>query len=326
MKHVLSTLSMIGLGLWAGAASAQDKPVKVVATIGMIGDIVENVGGNCVDVMTIMGPGVDPHLYQASASDVRTFQAGDVIFYSGYSLEGQLAEVLAKFAERKPTVAVASTSIDETDLIKTQGAYGVDPHLWMDAGLWSRIAPTIAEALGEVRPACADLFAANAGRYAAQVTALDAWAEQAIATIPEGQRSLVTAHDAFAYFGRAYGIRVASIQGISTESEASIADIRASADLVARTGVPALFVESTINPRTVQSVIDAARQQGTDVKIGGQLYSDAMGEDGTPGGTYIGMIFENTRTITEALGGTLPELPVALAGWAEEWNVVTKAR
>ncbi|MGR3198883.1 MAG: metal ABC transporter solute-binding protein, Zn/Mn family [Paracoccus sp. (in: a-proteobacteria)] len=318
MIRLLATVALVSS---FGAAQAQDRPLDVVATIGMIGDIAAQVGGDCIEVTTIMGPGVDPHLYGASASDVRSFQSADIIFYSGYSLEGQLGEVLAKFAERKPTVALAASSIAESDLIRTDGAYGIDPHLWMDTGLWSRIVPTIAETLSKARSECAEGFGVNAERYVAQLTALDAWVGDAIATIPSGQRTLVTAHDAFAYYGRAYGITVAGIQGISTEAEASVADIRASADLVAAAGVPAIFIESTINPRTIQAVIDAVQQQGHDVRIGGQLYSDAMGADGTPGGTYIGMIHENTRTIVEALGGTPPPLPDALADWAEEWNL-----
>lgn len=321
MKHLLATTFVAGMGLATAPAFGQEQPVNVVATIGMIGDVVQNVGGDCVAVTTIMGAGVDPHLYKASAADVRTFQNAEVIFYSGYSLEGQLGEVLAKFGEQKPAVAISPSSIAPGDLITTQDVYGIDPHLWMDAGLWSRIAPTIAETLAEVRPGCAEAFTANAEAYVAQVTALDAWVSEAIASIPEGQRALVTAHDAFAYYGRAYDIEVAGIQGISTEAEASVADIRATAELVAQKGVPALFIESTINPRTIQSVIDAAREQGAEVEIGGELYSDAMGEAGTAGGTYIGMIFENTRSITEALGGTVPALPEALAGWAEEWSV-----
>lgn len=323
MKHLLmASLASGCLSLPAGTVLAQ-QPVDAVATIGMIGDVVANVGGDCVAITTIMGAGVDPHLYQASASDVRTFQDAEIIFYSGYSLEGQLGDVLERLGQRKPTLAVSPSSTHAEELIATDDAYGVDPHLWMDAGLWSRIAPTIATALGEIRPECAEQFDANAERYVEQAAALHDWVSEAIASIPESRRSLVTAHDAFAYFGRAYGIEVSGIQGISTEAEASIADIRATAALLAGKGVPAIFVESTINPRTIQSVIDAARQQGHEIQIGGQLYSDAMGDEGTAGGTYIGMIFENTRTITEALGGTLPPLPEALAAWAEEWNVAT---
>ncbi|KFB09279.1 metal ABC transporter solute-binding protein, Zn/Mn family [Nitratireductor basaltis] len=322
MKRLLTTaVASVVAALSPIAAYAQPKPVNVLVTIGMIGDVVENVGGDCVEVTAMMGPGVDPHLYEPSSRDVRSLRSADVIFFSGYSLEGQLGDVLARFGEQKPTIAVAPSSIDTGDLITVQDVYGIDPHLWMDASLWSRIAPTIAGTLADAQPECADDFKTNAQNYVEQLTALHDWVKKAIASIPEGQRSLVTAHDAFAYFGRAYGIEVLGIQGISTESEASVADIRATAKQVAAKGVPAIFVESTINPRTIQSVIDAAREQGHQVEIGGELYSDAMGETGTAGGTYIGMIFENTRNITTALGGQLPEIPDVLSGWAEQWNI-----
>lgn len=241
----------------------------------MIGDVVGQVGGECVEVTTMMGAGVDPHLYQASAEDVQTFQDADVIFYSGYSLEGQLGDVLGRFTEMKPTVAVSPSSIEPGDLISVQDIYGIDPHLWMDASLWAQIAPTIGETLAGLRPDCADAINANAESYAEQLDALHAWVEEAVASVPEEQRTLVTAHDAFSYYGRAYGIEVAGIQGISTEAEAAVADIRETATMVAESGVPAVFVESTINPRTIQAVIDAAREQGHEVEIGGELYSDA---------------------------------------------------
>jgi manganese/zinc/iron transport system substrate-binding protein len=322
MKRRLISLGVcIPLALGIGSAGAQEEPIKAVVTIGMIGDVVRNVGGACVDVTAIMGAGVDPHLYKASARDVQTFQDADVIFYSGYSLEGQLGEVLNRFSETKPTIAVSPSSIEPADLITVQDVYGIDPHLWMDAGLWARIAPTIAATLGELRPDCADEIDARAERYAEQLAALDQWVKESVASIPEQQRVLVTAHDAFGYYGRAYGIEVAGIQGISTEAEASVADIRETAATVAELGVPAVFVESTINPRTIQAVIDAARQRGHEVEIGGQLYSDAMGEAGSVGGTYIGMIYENTKSIVEALGGTLPAFPDALRSWADEWDV-----
>ncbi|WAJ29784.1 metal ABC transporter solute-binding protein, Zn/Mn family [Antarcticirhabdus aurantiaca] len=309
------------LAFCLGAAQAEEAPIRAVATIGMIGDVAAHVGGSCVEVTTLMGPGVDPHLYQPGARDVQTFQDADVILYSGYSLEGQLGAVLKRFSQMKPTLAVAEASIEEGELIAVEGAYGIDPHLWMDAGLWSRIAPTIAQTLGEMRPDCADAMRANAESYGRQLAALHDWAGRAVATVPEQQRILVTAHDAFGYYGRAYGIRVEGIQGISTEAEASVADIRAAAARVAELGVPAVFVESTINPRTIQAVIDAAAQQGQEVRIGGELYSDAMGEAGTAGGTYIGMIYENTRNIVTALGGTPPAMPDALRDWAETWDV-----
>ncbi|TDX29355.1 manganese/zinc/iron transport system substrate-binding protein [Modicisalibacter xianhensis] len=307
----------------ASAQAQQTTPLDVVVTIGMLADVVEHVGGECVDVTALMGPGVDPHLYQAGARDVYTLQKADLILYSGYSLEGQLGDVLARFGEIKPTLAVAPASIDKETLITVQDSYGIDPHLWMAVDLWAQTVPTVADALIEQRPGCEAAIRDNAEHYAAQLEALHGWIEASIATIPDTQRILVTAHDAFNYYGRAYGIEVAGIQGISTETETGVADIRNMVDVVVERQVPAMFVESTINPRTVQAVIDAARQRGHEISIGGQLYSDAMDEAGTAGGTYVGMLHANTRHIVEALDGELQPLPDALQDWAERWDIAT---
>lgn len=312
---------LAALSLLAATSTQAQEPLSVVATVGMIGDIAQIVGGDCVAVETMMGPGIDPHLYQATARDVQTLNRADLILYSGYSLEGQLGEVFERYSERVPTLAVAEAGIPEDELITTSDAYGVDPHVWMDVSLWARTVPAIAAKLTELVPACGEIIAANAQAYGTELAALHGWIGEAIASIPESQRILVTAHDAFAYYGRAYGIEVAGIQGISTQSEAAIADIRQTADLIVERAVPAIFVESTINPRTIQAVIAAARDQGQEVEIGGQLYSDAMGEAGTPGGTYIGMIHSNTTSITTALGGTLPVLPTELDDWASQWSL-----
>ncbi|MEO1089451.1 MAG: zinc ABC transporter substrate-binding protein [Pseudomonadota bacterium] len=301
-------------------AARADAP-PAVATIAMIGDVARNVAGDCVDVTDLMGAGIDPHLYRASAGDVATFQDAAAILYSGYSLEGQLGEVLGAMAERKPTVAVSPASISPADLITVQDVYGIDPHLWMDVSLWGRIAPTIAGVFADVAPSCAAEMGARADDYAAELDALHGWIEASIASIPERQRVLVTAHDAFAYYGRAYGIDVRGIQGISTEAEAGIADIRSVVDLVVELGVPAVFVESTINPRTIQAVVDGAAAQDHEVAIGGELFSDAMGATGTGEGTYIGMLHANTMKIVTALGGEPAPWPEALTGWAEQWSV-----
>lgn len=322
MKNVLTAAMASGLiAASITPAIAKGDTVNAVVTIAMIGDVVANVGGDCVNVTAIMGSGVDPHLYKASASDVKTFQQADAIFYSGYSLEGQLSDVLARFGEQKPTIAVSPASIDPGDLITVQDVYGIDPHIWMDASLWTRIVPTIADTIGTLRPDCTDQLRENSETYQAQLSALHDWAVASIASIPQDQRVLVTAHDAFGYYGRAYGIKVEAIQGISTEAEASVADIRATAEAVANAGVPALFIETTINPRTIQAVIDAAGSLGHEIEIGGELFSDAMDADGNPASTYIGMIFENTVKITQALGGEVAPVPDALSDWAEDWNV-----
>ncbi|WP_246472757.1 metal ABC transporter solute-binding protein, Zn/Mn family [Pelagibacterium limicola] len=301
-------------------AAAHAQP-NVVATVGMIGDIAETVGGECVSVTTLMGPGTDPHLYQATARDVQTFGNADLILYSGLTLEGQLADILSRLGERKPALAVSEVAIPEEHLLATDDSYGVDPHVWMDTGLWAQTVSVIADALSESAPECAQAIADRAQSYEGQLIALDQWVAQTIASIPETQRVLVTAHDAFSYFGHAYGIEVAGIQGISTSAEASIADIRETAELLIERGIPAIFVESTINPRTIQAVIDAAGRQGHTVTIGGELFADAMGDPGTPEGTYIGMIVSNTLAIAQALGGDPAPFPAALSDWAARTGI-----
>lgn len=321
LYRLLTLTLTVVLSAFGGVSSARaQEPADVLVTIAMIADVVENVAGECATVTTLMGEGVDPHLYEASARDVRLFQESDVIFYSGYSLEGQLGEVLERFGEQKPTVAVSPASIDPSNLITVQDIYGIDPHLWMDASLWAQITATITETLTLVRPDCAEMLATNAENYQTQLLALHDWITASIATIPESQRLVVTAHDAFNYYARAYGIEVAGIQGISTESEAGIADIREMASLVAERGVPAVFVETTINPRTVQAVVDAAAERGHEVVIGEELFSDAMGETGTLEGTYIGMLYTNTVHIVEGLGGEVLPLPAALEAWSRQWH------
>ncbi|WP_417329439.1 metal ABC transporter solute-binding protein, Zn/Mn family [Halomonas cupida] len=316
---LLATLTamMFSLMTWADDTS----PLKTMVTVGMLGDVVSQVGGDCVATTTMMGPGVDPHLYQASARDVHELNEADLILFSGYSLEGQLGEVLERFARIKPTTAISEQAVDEAQLIHSQDAYGIDPHLWMDAGLWAQTVPAVAEVLATQRPQCRDGIQAREADYEAQLEALDGWIRTSIATIPERQRILVTAHDAFNYFGRAYGIEVSGIQGMSTATETGVGDIRRTVDLVVEREVPAMFVESTINPRTVQAVIDAAASRGQQVAIGGQLYSDAMGAPDTADGTYIGMLVANTRHIVEALGGKVAPLPEPLQGWASHWDL-----
>jgi manganese/zinc/iron transport system substrate-binding protein len=303
------------------APAAAGAEVKVVATVGMLADVAQNVAGDCASVETLMGPGTDPHLYQASAGDVRALFAADVILYVGHNLEGQLGEVLGKVGERKPVLAVAEAAIPADELILPEEAAYPDPHVWMDVALWARTAGVIAETLGEVVPGCAEAMQERADAYARQLVALDEWVRVSMASVPEGQRILVTAHDAFAYYGRAYDIEVAGIQGVSTESEAGIADIRETVDLVMSREVPAVFVESTISQRTVKAVIESAAERGHEVKLGSELYSDAMGEEGTAAGTYVGMIYANTISIVTGLGGEPLVLPDELADWAGRWDV-----
>ncbi len=304
---------------WPSWADEAPSSMPVLATTGMIGDMAMRVGGECVAVSVLMGPGIDPHLYQASASDVRRFENAELIVYNGFELEGQLSNVLARYDARRATLAVAEAAAQAGPLgaIKGGKGYTTDPHVWMDARFWSQGIAPLRDALTELRPECAADIAARATRYTEQLTALDDWMRASLATIPERQRALVTAHDAFNYYGRAYALEVRGIQGISTSAEAGVADIQQTARFLAERGIPAIFVESTINPRTVEAVVAAARQQSAEVVLGGELYGDALGEAGSLADSLIGMLIHNTASITQALGGTMTALPKALADYRE---------
>lgn len=320
--NLLVPLSL-SLILAAAAAASAEPPLRVVATVGMLADVAAEVGGDCVEVETLIAPDVDPHEFSARPSDIRRLQEAELILYVDFALEEQLATALEGFADRVPTLGVvAATFAPEELLADPEAPDAIDPHVWMDASRWARIGPVIAEAVAEARPGCAEQARANAEAYAERLAALHAWIGEAIASIPEGRRMLVTAHDAFEYFSLAYGIEAsAAIEGISTTAEASIADIREVADFVIERNVPAVFVETTINPRTIEALVQEVRARGHDVVIGGELFSDGMGPAGTPEGTYIGMLRANTVTMVEALGGSLPDWPEALADWAEAWSV-----
>jgi manganese/zinc/iron transport system substrate-binding protein len=307
----------------AAPANAQDGPLNVLATVGMVADVAQNVAGACANVTTLIGAGTDPHYFSATPRDVDALAQAELIFYVDRALEERLADVLDNFRNRTPTVGLAGASFDTDALLQDPDADGaLDPHLWMDVSRWAQIAPVIAENIAQLRPDCAEDLARNVADYTAQLDALHSWVGDAIATIPEGQRMLVTAHDAFYYFADAYGIEASeAIEGISTASEASIGDIREVAGFVIERGVPAVFVETTINPRTIEALVAEVQAQGHEVVIGGALFSDAMGDTGTAEGTYIGMIRANTATVTTALGGTLPDWPEVLQDWAQEWDI-----
>jgi len=321
LEFVLGSLLLLTACQSGAPGAEREGAPTVVSTVGMLGDVTREVGGDCIEVTTLMGPGVDPHLYQPGARDVRTLFYADAILFVGYGLEGQLGRILERLEETRPTVAVAEAAVPPALVIRTDDAYGVDPHLWMDVSLWARTVDVIARTLGDLVPNCADEMRARAHAYRRQLEALHRWVERSLATVPEAQRVLVTAHDAFAYYGRAYDLEVVGIQGISTESEAAIRDIQSTVDLVVERRVPAIFVESSVNARTIRAVLAAARSRGVRLEVGSELYSDALGDAGTPEGTYIGMIHHNTLGVTRALGGAPAPLPEALRGWAEAWNL-----
>lgn len=275
--------------------------MHAVATTGMIADAVRAVGGDRVDVVGLMGPGVDPHLYRASQGDVRRLASADIIFYNGLSLEGRMEEILERMARQKPTVAV-SESIPAALLLEPEGFAGqYDPHIWFDVALWKMAVERIRDGLIQVDPEGEAVYRANAEAYLAELDELDAYIRRKVAELPAQSRVLVTAHDAFGYFGRAYGIEVVGLQGISTDTEVGLRDIQNLVAFLIERRIRAVFVESSVPRRALEAVIQGAASRGHTVAIGGELFSDALGEPGTPEGTYAGMMRYNIDTIVAAL-------------------------
>jgi manganese/zinc/iron transport system substrate-binding protein len=278
-------------------------PVRAVATTGMIADIVDRVGGDRVVVTGLMGPGVDPHLYKATPGDVRALTRADIVFYNGLHLEAAMGEVLEEMGERARTVPVSRDVPVGRLLAPPEFAGQYDPHIWFDVSFWMSAVGTVADALAEADPAGAATYAANARSYLQELAALDAWVRGRIGELPEERRVLVTAHDAFNYFGQAYEVDVLGLQGISTALEAGTGDVQRVADVIVTRRIPAVFVESSIPRRTIGAVQEAVRARGGSVEIGGELFSDAMGNPGTAEGTYVGMIRHNVNTIVDGLLG-----------------------
>lgn len=287
-------------------AAGADGPYKIVGTVGMITDVVRNIAGEHAMVEGIIGEGVDPHLYKPTRADVVKLNAADVIFYNGLLLEGKMADVLVRVATSgKPVHAVTEKILaDERYLMeKDDGSSHTDPHVWMDVAGWLSGVDVITEALIAYDPDNAQDYKSRAADYSEKLKALHAYARDAMATIPEGQRVLVTAHDAFRYMGRAYGLEVRGIQGFSTESEAGVRDLEELIDFIVERNIPAVFVESSVSDKNVRALVEGARARGHELRIGGELFSDAMGQSGTYEGSYIGMIDHNVTTIVKALGG-----------------------
>jgi manganese/zinc/iron transport system substrate-binding protein len=281
------------------AKTGDERKVRVVCTTGMVADLAERIGGPFVEVRALMGEGVDPHLYKASPGDVRALVRSDLIFYSGHHLEGKMGEVFRRLARRKPTIAVTE-GIDPSRLLDFGGGKP-DPHLWFDVALWSNGVKPVYETLTKFDPKHAAIYEQNACAYLKELTELDEECRLRIASIPKPRRVLVTAHDAFGYFGRAYGLEVRGIQGISTESEAGVREVNDLVELLTSRRIPAVFVETSVSDRNIQALVEGCHARGHSLKIGGSLFSDAMGRPGTPEGTYVGMVRHNVATISEAL-------------------------
>lgn len=276
-------------------------PLRVVATTGMIADSAARIAGERAEVVALMGPGVDPHLFKASEGDVRKLSEADLILYNGLHLEGKMGDILVKIARTRAVVAVSETVPEASLREPPEFAGHYDPHVWFDVRLWATTLDSIAAAFAEVDPDNAEAYRADSEAYRAELLELDAWVETRIAEIPEPQRVLITAHDAFGYFGQRYGVRVVGLQGISTLAEAGLRDVERVVDLVVSGGVKAIFVESSVPRRSIEAVQAACRERGHDVAIGEQLFSDAMGAAGTTEGSYPGMVRHNVNAIVDAL-------------------------
>ena len=292
----------------AGGAAARDYPYRVTATTGMVADIVRQVAGDRGEVTAIIGEGVDPHLYVPTRSDVAALMEADIVFYSGLLLEGKMTDTLIKVARGGRAVHAVTELVDESALLAPEEFAGhYDPHLWMDVSGWMQAVDAVAGALAAFDPDGADGYRERAGTYRDTLQELHAYALRVVGSVPERQRILVTAHDAFNYFGRAYGLEVEGIQGMSTESEAGLDRINRLVDLLVTREIGAVFVETTIADRNVRALIEGAAARGHEVVVGGELFSDAMGQPGTYEGTYVGMLDHNITTVAHALGGEAPE-------------------
>lgn len=300
-RHVLTGLvAMTALPTFAA------KRTQVVATTGMIADLATQIGGAMVNVQSLMGPGVDPHAYRMTRSDIAAATRADLVLWHGLYLEAQMEDFMLKLSERGPVTAVAEGLPKDILLAHEDYDGRFDPHVWMDPVLWAQCADQVRDTLTELRPDGADLFEAQATAYKANAAALSDYSIEVLSQVPEEQRVLVTAHDAFNYFGASYGFEVLGIQGISTESEAGLNRISELVDLIVARKLKAVFVETSVSDRNVRALIEGAAAQGHEVSIGGSLFSDAMGQPGTYEGTWLGMIDHNVTTISRALGAEAP--------------------
>jgi len=301
---LLAALAACGPVQAGGVPDPQEiasRRIRAVATIGQIADVVRNVAGDRVDLVGLMGPGIDPHLYRASEGDVVSLADADLVFYNGLHLEAKMADVFEKMGGTVTTVAVTD-EIDRDDLLNPpefEGAF--DPHVWFDVSMWMSATEAIRDSFVEIDPEHAESYEANARAYLAELEELDRYVAEQAGRVPEQQRVLVTAHDAFNYFGEAYDFEVRGLQGISTATETGTADLSGLADFIVEREIPAIFVETSVPQRFIEALREAVASRGSQVGIGGSLFSDAMGDEGTPEGTYIGMVRHNIDTIVGGL-------------------------
>ncbi|MFF5995136.1 zinc ABC transporter substrate-binding protein [Lysinibacillus sp. KU-BSD001] len=301
-------LGVLGLSLLLAACSGGEEGSKneekegiVVATTGQIGDAIKIIGGEHLQVTTLMGPGVDPHLYKATQSDLTKLDGAEVIFYNGLHLEGQMQDIFDQMAEEKTVLAVGEQLDENTLLADEENKSLHDPHIWFDIDLWKEVVDVIGNTLVEEYPEYKDAFEANEEAYLTQLDELKEYAAARIEEVPASQRILVTAHDAFNYFGESQGFNVRGLQGLSTDSEYGVKDVQNMVNYLVENNIKAIFVESSVSDKAMKAVIEGAKEKGHDIVIGGELFSDAMGAEGTEEGTYLGMYKHNVDTIVDSL-------------------------
>ncbi|MGG3927910.1 zinc ABC transporter substrate-binding protein [Metabacillus fastidiosus] len=295
------TISLLAACGTEKSSGNSEGKIKVTTTTGQIADAVKNIGGDKVEVTSLMGPGIDPHLYKASQGDIQKFNNADIIFYSGLLLEGKLGDVLGKISKEKPTIPIAEAISKDKLLSDKNNPNAHDPHVWFDIELWTEAVTEVEKELIKLSPENKELFEKNAKKYKDELQKLDEYAKEQIQSIPEESRVLVTAHDAFGYFGHAYGLEVMGLQGLSTDSEYGLNDVQNLVKVLAERNIKAVFIESSISEKSINAVVEGAKKKGHEVKIGGELFSDAMGEEGTEEGTYAGMFKHNVDTIVSSL-------------------------
>ncbi len=304
-RTFMAAAAALAMALPANSALAEK--LNVIATTGMIADAAANVGGDLVEVESLMGEGVDPHGYRQTRTDIVKLANADLVLWNGLYLEAQMEDFMLGLSEGGTVVAVAET-IPDSLLLNSQDYEGrADPHVWMNVNLWSNVVVAVRDAMIEADPDNAAAYEANADAYLGELSELAQYVVRVLSTVPAESRVVVSAHDAFNYFGSAYGFEPVGIQGISTESEAGLQQIGAMVDMLTERNIGAVFVESSVSDRNIQAVIEGAAAKGHEVVVGGEIFSDAMGEPGTYRGTYIGMLDHNATTIAEALGGEAPE-------------------
>ena len=305
MKHISKKLICLSLLIFvsfiSGCKDDEPKQLTVVSTIGMIHDVVKNIAGDKVNAIGLMGPGVDPHLYKASQGDVTHLSNADLIFYNGLHLEAKMIDIFEKMSKTKLTIAVTQ-GIPESKLTSHPDYEGFhDPHVWFDVNLWILATKEITKGLIQLDPKNKDFFTKNETEYITKLQELNTWIITQIASIPTQRRLLVTAHDAFGYFGNAYNFRVVGLQGISTASEAGTKDIQRVTRVIIDNEIPTIFIESSVPIRHIQALQASVQSKGREVTIGHELFTDAMGDANTIEGTYIGMVRYNVTQIVNGL-------------------------